>query len=167
VRCCRQFSITVSTALSLFHNYSLQFTKTRPWSSRSALPHQSFCTGFERQTFPYFGSRTVPSPQPQRVTEHYPYWSASSCFDLYCLELSPITDSCCQSQSQSYITIDSQAPIRDPRPIFPLLSLISFRQLRVCWCGAPSLTIGRICNLQCNDASSISYIATDGLSARF
>jgi hypothetical protein len=33
-------------------------------------------------------------------------------------------------------------------------------------CWAPSLTRGRVCNLQCNDASSISnYIATDGLSA--
>jgi hypothetical protein len=33
-------------------------------------------------------------------------------------------------------------------------------------CRAPSLTRGRVCNLQCNDASSISsYIATDGLSA--
>jgi hypothetical protein len=33
-------------------------------------------------------------------------------------------------------------------------------------CRAPSLTRGRVCNLQCNDASSISsYIVTDGLSA--
>jgi hypothetical protein len=33
-------------------------------------------------------------------------------------------------------------------------------------CRAPSQTRGRICNLQCNDASSVSsYIATDGLSA--
>jgi hypothetical protein len=33
-------------------------------------------------------------------------------------------------------------------------------------CRAPSLTRGRVCNLQCNDASSVSsYIATDGLSA--
>jgi hypothetical protein len=33
-------------------------------------------------------------------------------------------------------------------------------------CGALSLMRGRVCNLQCNDASSISsYIATDGLSA--
>jgi hypothetical protein len=78
-------------------------------------------------------------------------------------------------QSQSYITTGSQSAIPswcqaliwDPRPILPLLSLIIFRQLRVCWCGAPSLTRSRICNLQCNDASSISsYIATDGLSAR-
>jgi hypothetical protein len=29
-------------------------------------------------------------------------------------------------------------------------------------CRAPSLTRGRVCNFQCNDAS---YIATDGLSA--
>jgi hypothetical protein len=35
-------------------------------------------------------------------------------------------------------------------------------------CRAPSLTRGRVCNLQCNDASSnLSYIATDGLSASF
>jgi hypothetical protein len=33
-------------------------------------------------------------------------------------------------------------------------------------CRAPSLTKGRVCNLHCNDASSVpSYIATDGLSA--
>jgi hypothetical protein len=33
-------------------------------------------------------------------------------------------------------------------------------------CSAPSLTRGRVCNLQCNDASSVSnYIATHGLSA--
>jgi hypothetical protein len=34
-------------------------------------------------------------------------------------------------------------------------------------CGAPSLMSGRVRNLQCNDASSIttSYIATDGLPA--
>jgi hypothetical protein len=65
----------------------------------------------------------------------------------------------------------------DPRPIFPVLSLIIFGKLRVCWCEAPSLTRGRVCNLQRNDASSIwnlqrndassiwNYIATDGLSA--
>jgi hypothetical protein len=59
-----------------------------------------------------------------------------------------------------------QAPIWDPRSIFLLFSLIIFRQLRVCWCGAPSLTRGRVCNLQCNDASSMSsYIASDSLSA--
>jgi hypothetical protein len=76
--------------------------------------------------------------------------------------------------SKSYIMTDSQSasaswcqtPIWDPRPIFPLLSLIIFRQLRVCWCGASSLTGGRVCNLQCNGASSISnYTANDGLSA--
>jgi hypothetical protein len=31
-------------------------------------------------------------------------------------------------------------------------------------CRAPSLTRGRVCNLQCNDAISI-YIVTEGLSA--
>jgi hypothetical protein len=52
-----------------------------------------------------------------------------------------------------------------PATNFSILSLVIFRQLRVCWCGAPSLTRGRVCNLQCDDASSVSsYIATDGLS---
>jgi hypothetical protein len=74
------------------------------------------------------------------------------------------------SLSQSYITTGSQsaspswcqAPIWDPRPICSILALIIFRHLRVCSCRAPSLTRRRICNLQCNDASSISScIATD------
>jgi hypothetical protein len=61
-----------------------------------------------------------------------------------------------QSQSQSYITTDGQPaslswcqkPIWEPRPIFPLLSLITFRQLRVCWCRSPSLTRSRVCSFQ-------------------
>jgi hypothetical protein len=73
--------------------------------------------------------------------------------------------------SQSYITTDSQsvspswcqAPIYDPRPIrhiFFFLDNYGFVH------AVPSLMRGRVCNLQCNDASSIlSYIATDGLSA--
>jgi hypothetical protein len=31
---------------------------------------------------------------------------------------------------------------------FSFLSLIIFRQLRFCWCGAPSLTRGRVCSFQ-------------------
>jgi hypothetical protein len=52
-----------------------------------------------------------------------------------------------------YVTTDGQSaslpwcqtPIWDPWPIFPLLI---FRQLRVCWCGAPSLSRSRVCSLQ-------------------
>jgi hypothetical protein len=59
-------------------------------------------------------------------------------------------------QSQRYITTDSQsaslsrcqAPTWNLRPIFPNLSLIIFRQLRVCWCEAPSLTRSRVCTFQ-------------------
>jgi hypothetical protein len=55
-----------------------------------------------------------------------------------------------------YIITDSQfaslpwcqAPIWDPWPTFSLLSLIIFRQLGICWCGAPSLMRSRICSLQ-------------------
>jgi hypothetical protein len=60
------------------------------------------------------------------------------------------------SQSQSYITTDGQSsslswyqvPIWDPRPVFILLSLIIFRQSRICWCGTLSLTRNRVCSFQ-------------------
>jgi hypothetical protein len=47
-----------------------------------------------------------------------------------------------QSVSSSWC----QAPIWDLRPISPLLEIF-FRQLRVCYFVAPSLTRGRVCNL--------------------
>jgi hypothetical protein len=70
--------------------------------------------------------------------------------------LTSVTGQSIKSQSQSYITTDSQsaslswsqAPIWDTRPIFLLLSLIIFRQLQICWCGAPSLTRSRVCSFQ-------------------
>jgi hypothetical protein len=52
------------------------------------------------------------------------------------------TDS--QSTSPSWC----QAPIWDPRPIFPILSLIIFRQFQVCWFRASSLTRSRVCIFQ-------------------
>jgi hypothetical protein len=35
-----------------------------------------------------------------------------------------------------------------PATNFPLFSLLIFRQLLVCWCGAPSLTRSRVCSFQ-------------------
>jgi hypothetical protein len=57
--------------------------------------------------------------------------------------------------SYIYITTDGQsaslswchAPVWDPRTNF-LISLIIFRQLRVCWCWAPSLTRSRVRSFQ-------------------
>jgi hypothetical protein len=54
-------------------------------------------------------------------------------------------------QSQNYVPTDGQSaslswcqvPIWDPRPDFCYA-----RQLRVCRCGAPSMTRGRVCRLQ-------------------
>jgi hypothetical protein len=63
----------------------------------------------------------------------------------------------CFTTSQSYFTTDGQsanqpwyqATTWDPWPIFFSFFLeIAFRQLRVCYCGAPSLPRGRVCNLQ-------------------
>jgi hypothetical protein len=61
-----------------------------------------------------------------------------------------------QCQSQSFITTDGQsaslswcqAPIWNPRPIYLLLSSITFRQLRIWWRRAPSLARGRVCSFQ-------------------
>jgi hypothetical protein len=58
---------------------------------------------------------------------------------------------CILRQSQIYITTDSlsaspswyQAPIWEPRLIFPILSFIIFGHFRVCWCRARS----RVCSI--------------------
>jgi hypothetical protein len=59
-----------------------------------------------------------------------------------------------QSQSQSYLTTDSQSAslswcqaIITPRDQIFFFLEIFFRQLRVCYFLAPSLTRGRVCNL--------------------
>jgi hypothetical protein len=60
----------------------------------------------------------------------------------------------CQSQSQSYLTTDGhlaslfwcQATIRACDQFFFPLEIF-FRQLRVCYFVAPSLTRGQVCNL--------------------
>jgi hypothetical protein len=95
-----------------------------------------------------FGDCALHPTSDKKATQLGPNERVSSCLKT-CQSQS-------QSQSQSYITTDSQsaslywcqAPIWDPRPIFPLLALIIFRQLRVCWCGAPSLTRSRACSFQ-------------------
>jgi hypothetical protein len=87
-----------------------------------------------------------------------------------------LSSNCCQSQN--YITTDGQsaslsccqAPISNPRPIFLLLSLIILRQLRICWCGAPSLTRSRVCSFQfllASPAQLFSGLSPSGLMSIF
>jgi hypothetical protein len=74
-------------------------------------------------------------------------------------------------RSRSHITTEVSRPVR--LSVLPLLEQVtrcyiylSDNYFLYFSCRAPSLTRGRVCKLQCNDASSISsYIATDGLSA--
>jgi hypothetical protein len=53
---------------------------------------------------------------------------------------------------QDWRSVGQSALVSDthlgPATNFPLLSLIIFRRLRVCWCGAPSLTRSRVCIFQ-------------------
>jgi hypothetical protein len=56
----RQFIITVSSAIVISHSLSaVHYTCTE--SSRYAVPHHSSGTGFQRRTFAFLGSRTVPA----------------------------------------------------------------------------------------------------------
>jgi hypothetical protein len=86
---------------------------------------------------------------------------------------------CCQYTQKVKITLRStvsktlswfQAPIWDPPPIFPFLSLIIFRQLRVCWCGAPSLTGCQVCSFsfcRASPAQPLSVLCPMGLMIIF
>jgi hypothetical protein len=61
-------------------------------------------------------------------------------------------------RSRSYFTTDDlsvsvswyQAPLWDLRPDITSCRHVAVWKLRSCFCGAPSLTRGRICTLQCN-----------------
>jgi hypothetical protein len=58
-----------------------------------------------------------------------------------------------QSRNESYIMTGQSVCLGVRHPsgtvtISPLLSLIMFRQLQVCWCGVPSLTRSQVCNFQ-------------------
>jgi hypothetical protein len=58
---------------------------------------------------------------------------------------------CLKPESEFYITIDGQSPSLswNKAPIWRLRAdFYSLRQLRVCWCGALSLTRGRVCRLR-------------------
>jgi hypothetical protein len=75
-----------------------------------------------------------------------------------------------RSQSWSHITTDGQSASSSwcsaPFGASDQMLHLSDNYFLYFSCKAPSLTRGRICNLQCNGASSISsYIVTDGLSA--
>jgi hypothetical protein len=63
-----------------------------------------------------------------------------------------------QSKSRSYATTDSQsvrmswywAPLWDLQPDITSFQNVAVWNLWSCFCGAPSLTRERVCNLQCN-----------------
>jgi hypothetical protein len=92
------------------------------------------------------------------ITAHYILTQYSGTLLRY-----PTSERRFSAQIQSYITTDGQsaslswcqAPTWDPQPTFPILSLIIFRQFRVCWCGAPSLTRSRVCNFLMGIVSAV------------
>jgi hypothetical protein len=56
----------------------------------------------------------------------------------------------CSSQSQIYynrLSVGRSVLVTSPH-LRPKTRILLVRQLRVCWCGAPSLTRGRVCHLQ-------------------
>jgi hypothetical protein len=79
------------------------------------------------------GFRTVPVPHPQQSSTD----QLSTTITKVKVILRPtVSLSWCQQ------------PIWHPPPIFISIFLMIFRHLRICWCGVPSLTRRRVCNLQ-------------------
>jgi hypothetical protein len=56
-----------------------------------------------------------------------------------------------------------RTPLWDLRPDITYCRNVTTRKLRSCFCGAPSLTRGRVCNLQCNH--SVVRVAQNPVSS--
>jgi hypothetical protein len=104
--------------------------------------------------------------------EYRKFWVISLCIYSHVADFLYLEYSDFQSQNQSHNTTDSQpaglswcqAAIWDPRLIFPVLSLLICRKLRICWCGRPLWREDGSVICSALTPSSIScYIATDGL----
>jgi hypothetical protein len=74
--CSHQFSVT-------FYNSLQALTE----SSRYVVPHQSPGTGFQRWTFPFLGSLTIPAPQPQWLLTQSPLINSILLAPLHTLSL--------------------------------------------------------------------------------
>jgi hypothetical protein len=75
------------------------------------------------------------------------------------------------SQSQSHITTDGQSVskswFRAPSRAHNQILIIAFRQLRSCFCGAPSLTRGLVCLLYILLAlASAVFLGSESLETR-
>jgi hypothetical protein len=101
----RQFSNAVYIALSLFHDYGLQFT-SHASSLRLLSLHQYSGAGFQRRMIPFLGSRTIPTRH-----SHGDCWLTM----LSPSSLTPLVPICTVSQklnparSRSYFTTDGQS----------------------------------------------------------
>jgi hypothetical protein len=111
------------------------------------------------------GFRTVPVPLPQQLEQ-------PRCLAYFTATLAQgIKNNSNSSSSSSYIATDGHSAISSwCRAPFgagdQMLHFFEWQLLFKFSCRTPSLTRGLVCDLQCNDASSISsHIATDGLSA--
>jgi hypothetical protein len=92
--------------------YNVQFTTACTESSWSAVLHQSSGTGFQQRTFPLLNSRTVPVPQSQRPTVHFPSsGTASSPTDLYCLELLQVLVTRCLLLFDGYCSVSDERSV--------------------------------------------------------
>jgi hypothetical protein len=62
-------------------------------------------------------------------------------------------------RSQSYITTDSQSWCQATSGTRNQFVNKNFcRQLQLCWCWAPTLARGWVCNLECNDANPSKHL---------
>jgi hypothetical protein len=143
--------------LDLLHTYktlyySSQITIGHTRSSQSVTVFTSRClvAATKKQTFPFLWVPELPqflSYQLLTATAHNE-WTAT----ILQLTNSPINSLLKSlSESESYITTDGQSASlswkKHPSAAYGQI-FITVKLLRFCWCGALSLTRGRICSLQ-------------------
>jgi hypothetical protein len=104
-------------------DYTLQFTVTHKLVSTVMSSMPLLGNGFQRRTFPYF---RVPELSPTSATG-FSQSSRVLCYDR-------------RSVGQSVLMSSTHLGF--------MTRFLLVRQLWVCWCGALSLTRGRVCRLQ-------------------
>jgi hypothetical protein len=143
---CQNFILFTFCMPHLFYVYTVY---TRPLSAQAQYSRSCHIICSLRYNNSQTLERSYAWPLPSLSLLHFLCW-ALPCRILRIGSLKVKVESqnyittYCQSASLSWC----QAPIWDPRSVFLFSLWLFFRQLWVCWCGAPSLTRGRVCSFQ-------------------
>jgi hypothetical protein len=114
-----------------------QWPESRRTHNHTLLSHLRLMGSLSVASYNTQGLRWKYSNPPPHRDVHYINRSSKLLYD-------------CQSVSHSVSMSWCRAPLWDLQPDITSCRYVSVWKLRSCFCGAPSLTRGRVCNLQCN-----------------